>query len=1794
MAPAWLDSLSEDWVSQNGSDASEGQLPPLPPQDEVETPQIRQFASRIPRRAGNRSPAAPRSENSSNILSERSANEINISMKRLPSKLSQEVKPDVSRSASNGSVVHKSLPGRRSPDKESSTPEWRKRLIHGDMPYGEQRDLFCSPAVGLQDMFKPPQESGRESRTGHDGPHYHDTTLPSSPPTFPQPITEADLGDYEDFDEDDEYAVDVTPSPSPRPLQKGIKYRPNQSSPIPDDRNSNFPKGSSPPDPPTQDEIYRDESCLSALAHDDVMRKPSGQSVTRNEDFSPILIGKHSGGNGNVEFAPIEVPVDQLWAKLERLRINQMLLSSQADFQAGFDTSPTKMPADAENTDEYIGNGGFVNVRRGGRSGDGSFYNRGLSSEMVADTSGMLPEESLQASTPKQFLSGRGTSSYPTVQVLRSPSLPRAPFPSPDKKRRLSGSTSQPENSPLRLFGPYDTFTNQTLLRRISQFEEESKSPSQRSELSRETEASLVPESPAETSTAQSRSLSRFGKNDLEGYEFRGDLSDAIYEDSDVVGKENIAPNHTSLPPYPLQGSATREGSPDGVSHLVIDRKRSKNQTPPQTKLNEFPLSPTDIPSSAATPKRDPASDSKRPITSPSKDPTPKRRRTLHRSDIAFGGEAKGGAADATITQTQSPMSNKKRKDALPGSFEVADPGVLAQRPILYPQGTASSRNRMVSQDQTKRSAIRAPQMEGEAASSDAVTETDRKPSIRTQDFVDQAAQIMAMIRNQVRPELASLEESEEHGEEKGEEQKPVSDTGSNQDSTNEPFSRPPSREGKPVLWVQQRQADPELLSRLKKYQEFSDLGDLITSSTKYPGLANEEPAGQRDRTASYAGPMPVLGEVISDLPNVRITSNASRDVQQRSPSRDYPSISSNQSTSRNFPSASSRGSDSRRTLLPETVSHLIPDRVGSMCLDKDNNVWVKRREPPPAQGRHSLLSEDSEEDPFASIPDLSVDMNKEMQNLRLASAAKEALTVHHLEQRDSSNSPSRRTENRGHVTVPLSQSSASRAAVFKAGGISKPAAPGEGQQGEETGLNNHDDEVNKSRGYSSTKRRNLTISFSSPVASVIRDIMPNNSPGDEDEMAHPWPNRSAEETSCQKVTQPTMTTPDLRDSHKQASVRQASLRGPAFIPRPVSRIDEQDEESTVELGHADRQLSIVGEQSMMSQKTPDGRRASLSFVFNHTPGCGPLALTADDSALIGRNVGKLSLSPLSEFTLNNPDQSFGFEVSYVMGPRHLATGNGSRKVLSMTIRELVDRLGEAEPKESFWEDMTSLDLHDKRLASLHMLDEFCGKLVSLDASANKLNHLEGVPSTVRELKASHNCLTELTSWDHLMNLQYVDISNNEVTSLSALKNLVHLRSIRADNNQLTSLDGLNSHDGLLSLRARNNMIRAVDFSVSMFRRLQDLDLSQNQISSIKNLDLLPALTHLRLSKNRVTELPEVACMSPLRHLDVSDNELIALDVGHFRNLHSLHADRNRIHHASGFGSTRRLDSLSLREQRGDKGLDLGFLAMASEVRKLFLSGNHMLDFDPQVDFLNLQLLELANCGLQQLPEKMGQLMPNLRTLNINFNAVSDLTPLRFIPRLKKILAAGNRLSDCAAVTELLTEFPHLTQLDVRDNPVTLGFYAPLLQVMVPAAGSGSVDPFILPNADAARDGTFASRLDEATKLRRRLHQVALVASCGRLRTLDGLPVCREKMLARDELLQTLMQDGVVPDAEQLEAGNNSLQPGRKPTEDDNGADEETVADEQARAQLEDEAEAAWQHMSTLKSSRWSREGSFA
>ena len=176
--------------------------------------------------------------------------------------------------------------------------------------------------------------------------------------------------------------------------------------------------------------------------------------------------------------------------------------------------------------------------------------------------------------------------------------------------------------------------------------------------------------------------------------------------------------------------------------------------------------------------------------------------------------------------------------------------------------------------------------------------------------------------------------------------------------------------------------------------------------------------------------------------------------------------------------------------------------------------------------------------------------------------------------------------------------------------------------------------------------------------------------------------------------------------------------------------------------------------------------------------------------------------------------------------------------------------------------------------------------------------------------------------------------------------------------------------------------------------------------------------------------------------------------------------------------------------------------------------------------------------------------MPNLRYLNLNSNALQDLQPLLGIARLEKLYLVGNRLSRLRRTAAVLSRIAkELTELDLRANPLTVGFYA---FTAIAASGDRSLvvkdkharmkdpgddddeesDPgaklYILPPANRNSDIKTRERLDGDTKLRRRVYEMLVVGRCKRLKWLDGLQVDRKATGAKDGVWERLVEVGVL------------------------------------------------------------------
>jgi len=265
---------------------------------------------------------------------------------------------------------------------------------------------------------------------------------------------------------------------------------------------------------------------------------------------------------------------------------------------------------------------------------------------------------------------------------------------------------------------------------------------------------------------------------------------------------------------------------------------------------------------------------------------------------------------------------------------------------------------------------------------------------------------------------------------------------------------------------------------------------------------------------------------------------------------------------------------------------------------------------------------------------------------------------------------------------------------------------------------------------------------------------------------------------------------------------------------------------------------------------------------------------------------------------------------------------------------------------------------------------------------------------------------------------------------------------------------------------------------------------------------------------------------------------MYSIDVEtYFPKLDALYVDRNELTDVSGLEHLRHLRTLSAREQSSLRNshaeTGVGNLVQNLEVRNLYLSLNATRTLDIPQHMLNLQRLELASMGLQELPDDFGQLTPNLRSINLNFNSIKDLRPLLNIKKLDELMLAGNKLVRLRANAMVLGKLTTLAKLDWRDNPITIRFYAPtsenrVMSLRQKPSDEQTTDRFMVPEGNIDDDHQHLSRLDQETRIRRRVTEMMLANFCKNLRELDGLPFDKARVLVKDDVWERLLYLGVI------------------------------------------------------------------
>lgn len=1435
MSQPWLDDLSEEWVPQQSTPpAADSPMPAPTPTAQSAPPKPRSRLPRLRHSSGSFSEIQVRSDlrptKQRNALAERSHSDTNIdtNIDRDASHIdpardvSQSFTTDSQGSILYGTVAHNTVAikaARANGDYE--TPEWKRRLVKGEG--SEQKDLFGP--TGLENIFAKPNGNTSEDAAPSKrklGMLRGLAAIPSSPPPWPAAANDSELD--QSISQVESQLHDQQDSELDRSVsQTGSQVHHRQDSPL--------------------DESIADPEDSLSLAHQQPARTVSGQIEFENEQFSPVFINTEleigQTPNPALNFRGSELaarlrqigspPPDQHVSIPEESSLNYTRDdSSFARIQD--DSLPEGLPA---GTPDIADVGRFVELRRGGYSREGSFRRRPLSpSPERAPTAHGTGRSNLSTQTAVRDVPPT-TSDSAIVDDEEDPKTPRR-----RANHLLSPDRAKSSGSPLKLFGAHDTFTSNRLIRRLSQLEykpdsttsssvqdskvEVAKPVQNKSRLTSVEEVSVL-HSGISQQQPTPRRVSAFGQGQLNKYKFDADYSilssevseaqdDSAPEDSpksDVAPPGSRPPFKFQLDESPSRGSSRTTRQP---SRHISNPFRTTSRSGPQFRRHVAPPRAEE----QLEDNQDYA-DGKRGPTSPFKNPTPKRRRTIN--STLEESEVNDTHNDAGLPATQDSHAamqaviGQQQYDNDHGvPVNAADPDILSRRHILRPRNPTPSQRRreeieaeimeateafmqaspklntireqlepsMVSDDSEEqdRAAAVANEVAMFTMKRQAMRNQHRKRSVTTQDFLDEALKIMNFIRTKGRPTsgLGDLEETDAEFD--------IPEDASEQPSASLTFERPPSREGHPSAWrdPNKRDSDPSVLQHLRKYEE-KESDTFLNSSLTSVKVSRMKSAVQPEEL-----------NMVAETDDVRIAEYRGRpfgpDDSEYDPNDARPQTGQSAGSSLGHTIATnfSRRSDQVATLAPEAVAHLIPHQIAGMSFNREKKIWVRQKSPSKEHHRpeedHSSMNQ-SEEDPFGNIPDLSVSEAKDnsaqtelptypqptaetlLEDDEAGDEARPMTCASSVPSKASNNFGWSFTKTETRATSCSTQSPRKQSTQKTPALQTTYAIPESDEDDVEHEIQYFEGRASAARPVPCARVRDITISFAEREVGDLerRHTEPPHHFGQPQKPA--WSHANG-----------TSTLPRTRPNQRPRFNGDGDLSILDELPSKNYRMELSMNVSAPVLGQAQHDALLVAPSSPL--------KGDVTFM----------------------------LSDLPDFTLNQIDE---FEHPDRVVVKH----DGTRYSKALEDRyaqgtaELVKALQDVEPDEPYWEDLREITLCGKNLGSLHRLDELCYRLEELDVSDNKISQVEGIPYAMRRLRAQKNCLTGLTSWATLGNLQHLDISNNDIDSLDGLADLIHLRVLKVDNNKLKSLDSILHLDGLIELRAGGNDIDLVDFARS-------------------------------------------------------------------------------------------------------------------------------------------------------------------------------------------------------------------------------------------------------------------------------------------------------------------------------------------------------------------------------------------
>ena len=333
---------------------------------------------------------------------------------------------------------------------------------------------------------------------------------------------------------------------------------------------------------------------------------------------------------------------------------------------------------------------------------------------------------------------------------------------------------------------------------------------------------------------------------------------------------------------------------------------------------------------------------------------------------------------------------------------------------------------------------------------------------------------------------------------------------------------------------------------------------------------------------------------------------------------------------------------------------------------------------------------------------------------------------------------------------------------------------------------------------------------------------------------------------------------------------------------------------------------------------------------------------------------------------------------------------------------------------------LDSLSLANNTLRDISRLS-LLGGLVTLNLSGNEIMDVSALAalSGLRTLYLDNNPIRDFSPLYYLQNLKSlsikgIDVTESQLSELSkALPNCAVHSEQALQEQQDISFGGVTFASDVTDLDLSDMGIWDIS-ALSNCQYLTRLNLSGNSVTDLSPLMNLPYLQWLDISFNAVNDLKPLMGISTLSFLNASGNSVNSTSAfSMMTGLGTLYLDGNPVRDFSGLRKLRSVSTLGL-SNTGLQDSDLSYLQGLQSLRTLSITDN------PGLSGLAVEMLKnaLPACTIDHSALTVsisfeGTMVPNNTTeLRIVGQNISDISAVQLLPELKSLDLSMNAISN--------------------------------------------------------------------------------------------------------------------------------------------------------------------------------------